>query len=125
MFVCGVLLVVVHGSLGLAPSANFFIPYFPLFILGIVYSFLLLYWPICTLLVPKKVLSTSYGIAFCLLNLSLTVFPLLIATVMTYDPTFYSSQMIFVGCGASAAIICLVVHKLDHDEHGNVLLLKA
>ena len=121
VLVCGICLASVHWVLGEAQSSNFFLPYFPLFVLGICYSILLLYWPMITLLTPKNMISTSFGIASCLLNLSLTVFPILVAAILTWDSTYYSVEILFVGCAMTSVLLSCELLRLDRENHDNIL----
>ena len=74
-----------------------------------------------TLLTPKNMISTSFGIASCLLNLSLTVFPILVAAILTWDSTYYSVEILFVGCAMTSVLLSCELLRLDRENHDNIL----
>lgn len=124
ILICGLGLTFIHASIAFAPvgtSATFFMPYFALFIMGLCYSFLLLLWPVLTLLTPQNSLSISYGISTCILNLSGVIFPTVVSTLVMYDPSFFAVEILFAGCAATSVILSLLLISLDSERHGNIL----
>lgn len=122
LMMCTAILAAVHLMLGLTWVTSWAIPYIPLILLGFAYSFLLLFNPLITLLCPDDAVSTAFGLSYSALNLSLTLFPMLVSFLMQKDGTYYDTEMLFVGCGLSACILCFWLSSLDRRRHDNVLL---
>jgi hypothetical protein len=77
------------------------------------------------LLSKKKTFSTS-GISSSAMNLAFTLFPLIVARLMTVDPSVYTYvEVFFSGCGFCGFLLairlrCLDVHgDLDRREIDN------
>jgi nitrate/nitrite transporter NarK len=123
LLVCMIALGTVHVTLGFLQGSAL-IPIMPLLILGICYSLLLLFWPIFAMIVPREILSSSMGISSCVLNFALTLFPNIVAALITFDRSYRVLELFFVGCAFSGSICCLLAMHLDKTRHGSILKKK-
>ena len=110
----------VHFYLALADGS--FSPLLALSILGASYSLLLTFWSIIPLIIDPKNLSTAYGVATSLYNLSATLFPLIIGGLLVLDPSYTMAQMFYVVCALTGAGFSWWMHSLDVTCHDGVLL---
>ena len=118
---CSLLLAWVHYALGHANEETWFMPMVPLLVLGLCYSFLLLIWSTIPLLVPSTLTGFAFGVGQSLLNVSLTVSPIIVSALMVYDTSFYSVEMFFVGCGLSSFLLSVYMMQLDRTILGGIL----
>eukprot|EP00842_Homolaphlyctis_polyrhiza_P003054 jgi/Hompol1/374/HPOL_000232-RA len=120
LLVCSLIMMSCHLYLGFATDKSPS-PIPALVFLGVAYSMLLTFWTCIPLIVDETVLGMAFGIATASLNASLTLFPILIATLLANDPTYFSTEMFFVLCCGFGACVCCVMFMVDRRLHGSVL----
>lgn len=64
---------------------------------------------------------TLSGITTSLLNLSLTLFPILVAHLISLDPTYYFTEMFFTTCSIAGVAVAVVLFFVDSRGFGGVL----
>ncbi|KAJ3227622.1 hypothetical protein HK099_001129 [Clydaea vesicula] len=104
LILCGVIMGVVHYILGTATIES-------------------LSTPVPCLVVQEDTLATALGIATATSNASWTIFPIIVASLITRDPTYYLVEMFFVGCCVLGIICCLILYYVDKKYHDGILEL--
>ncbi|KAJ3382290.1 hypothetical protein HDU92_004858 [Lobulomyces angularis] len=120
LILCGVIMGVVHYILGTATIESLSTP---VPCLGFAYCLLLTFWPCISLVVQEDTLATALGIATATSNASWTIFPIIVASLITRDPTYYLVEMFFVGCCVLGIICCLILYYVDKKYHDGILEL--
>ncbi|KAJ3335533.1 hypothetical protein HDU93_005109 [Gonapodya sp. JEL0774] len=92
-----------------------------LVVLGMAYCLLITVWACVPIVVSKKGVGTAFGLATSLLNATLTLFPLLVARLVTMDPTFTLVEHMFATCGAMGAMFALFMWWVDIRNTGGDL----
>ncbi|KAJ3060584.1 hypothetical protein HK102_009433, partial [Quaeritorhiza haematococci] len=82
---CSVLMATVHLVFGLSSSATVPSPIPLLVVLGLAYAMLLTFWPCIPLVVGSDNLATAFGLMTSALNISLFIFPIIVATLTNAD----------------------------------------
>ncbi|KAJ3131007.1 hypothetical protein HK100_007007 [Physocladia obscura] len=88
LFTCGLSMAVVHLLLGFLPTDYLTSPIPVLMVLGFSYSLLLTFWPCIPLVVPDDYVATAFGLAISAQNLALTIFPIVVAWLVTRDISY-------------------------------------
>ncbi|KAI8928738.1 major facilitator superfamily domain-containing protein [Entophlyctis helioformis] len=89
--------------------------------LGVSYALLLTFWPAIPLVVSDAQAATAFGVATSLLNLCQALFPIVVATLVSTDPTYHSAELFFVACGVAGGCVGGVLYVLDQLAHGGAL----
>ncbi|TPX62414.1 hypothetical protein PhCBS80983_g00479 [Powellomyces hirtus] len=115
---CAALIAASHIFLALTPSAASPIP--ALVILGIAYCLLLTFWPCVAIVVGDDAHSgLAFGITTSLMNISLTLFPPIVAQLVIGDNTYTSAELFFASCAVVAFLIA--IGPLTRSHHGRLL----
>jgi len=115
MVFCGIIMACVHLTLGIGTVQTVPSPVLSLVALGFAYSMILTGWAA----VPSACqhaaggIATAFGIATATLNFTLTVFPILVAAIVTADPTYFYVEMVFVICSLNGVIVSLYLLLKD------------
>ncbi|KAI8900435.1 major facilitator superfamily domain-containing protein [Globomyces pollinis-pini] len=98
-------------------------PYIGMFIIGITYSlFASAIWPCVPHLVGSHQIATAYGLLATALNLSLFVFPMVVAAIRNLsDPSDFVPTILFFICLATMALFCSVCLYLEDRSKGSPL----
>ncbi|ORY30523.1 MFS general substrate transporter [Rhizoclosmatium globosum] len=59
------------------------------------YALLLTFWPCIPLVVPERRVATAFGLATSAQNAALTVFPMIVAALVNFDPTYRLTEFFF------------------------------
>ncbi|KAJ3300794.1 hypothetical protein HK104_003765 [Borealophlyctis nickersoniae] len=124
LITCGGLMTLVHlylGTVSPESAAAHGSPIPALAVLGIAYSMLLTIWPCIPAVVDESKLAMAYGLATAVLNLSLTVFPIVVASLVNADPTYFTAEMFFVLCSGAGAATAAYLAWTDRREYGGAL----
>ncbi len=63
-------------------------------------------------------LTGNSGLATSLQNLSLLIFPLIVAWLVVTDPTYYLVEMFFFGCNFVGILLCIWMYYVDKVSYG-------
>ncbi|KAI8622556.1 major facilitator superfamily domain-containing protein [Chytriomyces sp. MP71] len=121
LFVCGASMAVVHLILGFMPTRILTSPIPVLIILGFSYALLLTFWPCIPLVVPERRVATAFGLATSAQNLALTVFPLIVASLVNWDGTYRLTEFFFASVSILGSLVCLWMHWYDVEHLNGVL----
>ncbi|KAL7750656.1 hypothetical protein RI367_003998 [Sorochytrium milnesiophthora] len=121
ILICAAIVGFVHAILAHTDSTTLGSPVPLLMILGSSYALLLTFMPCIPLIVSEGFLGTAYGISTSLANLSWSVFPLVVASLSTQDPTFTLTESFFSLCGFLGVVFSAAVMYLDYTRHGSIL----
>ena len=121
IIICCLLTISCHLFFAFAPVGLPIGPIPALVALGIAYAMVLTLWSSIPLIVPPNLTATAFGISTSTLNFSLTVFPLIVAFLMTSDATFFSVELFFVSCGLVAAIVSCLLLRVDMKFYDSAL----
>ncbi|KAF9976880.1 hypothetical protein BGZ73_007588 [Actinomortierella ambigua] len=67
-------------------------------------------------LVKERQIAQAYGMSTSAINLAFTIFPLVVAKLMTIDPTVYTYvEIFFASCGFMGFILAVRLKWLDKD----------
>ncbi|RKP22152.1 MFS general substrate transporter, partial [Rozella allomycis CSF55] len=117
MIISGVFIGLFHCLI----SFTHFHPSLPLTILGLCYGmFASSFWSSISLLVPPSTLASAYGIATGALNGSLSIAPLFVAYLVSYDYTYAAVEMAFLIIIVFGTILAIIIRLLDKGND-NVL----
>ncbi|KAJ3185674.1 hypothetical protein HK101_009808 [Irineochytrium annulatum] len=119
--ISGVLLILTH-SISLWTDLS---PYWTMTVMGIAYSlFAAALWPCVPYLVGPHQIATGYGLLTIALNVSLFVFPLIVAQIRAsggniedFGPTLF----FFIVLGALAVLVTLAINVIDRSSGGSAL----
>ncbi|KAF9955832.1 hypothetical protein BGZ72_003387 [Mortierella alpina] len=121
--VCGLMVGFSHFVLGIIPIAS---PVPALLGLGVASALGAIFTSAIPALVKSHQIATAYGISSSAMNLAFTIFPLVVAKLMTVDPNVYTYvEVFFSSCGFCGFLLavrlrCLDVHgDLDRKEIDN------
>ncbi|KAF9963817.1 hypothetical protein BGZ65_010881 [Modicella reniformis] len=116
------LLIWAHVQLGLTPIS----PIVAMFVLGLAYSlFASALWPCIPFLVKDHQLGTAYGLVTIALNISLTVFPLVVASILEITQGSYSHvEMLFIALASVGLLLSILLNVLDHQQGGRLQLIE-
>jgi MFS family permease len=112
----GISLGLIHLVLSQTTKYSWFIPAGPLVAMGISYSLLIIVWPSFNLLSPPHLVGIGYGISSSILNLSLTVFPMIVHIWLIGDPHYYNVELFFIGVALTSVIFSLWLYKEDYKK---------
>ncbi|KAF9559255.1 hypothetical protein EC968_006665 [Mortierella alpina] len=122
---CGLVIGFSHFVLGIIPVAS---PVPALLALGIASAIGAIFTSAIPALVRSHQIATAYGISSSAMNLAFTIFPLVVAKLMTIDPDVYTYvEVFFSSCGLFGFLLavrlrCLDIHgDLDRKEIDNNL----
>ncbi|KAI8817465.1 major facilitator superfamily domain-containing protein [Fimicolochytrium jonesii] len=107
LLACAALILAVHTFLGLAPFEWTPIP--ALAMLGPAYALLLSVWPCVAIVVGGRGGGLAFGITTSLLNISLTLFPLIVARLIVLDGTYTLAELFFASCAAAGVVLTCVL----------------
>ncbi|KAJ3410766.1 hypothetical protein HDV05_003268 [Chytridiales sp. JEL 0842] len=107
LLVCGLLMTFFHAMMISASVATLSSPIPLLLLLGGCYSLLLTFWPCIPVVVTENSLATAFGLATSAQNLSLTIFPIFVAALVTGDPTYKNAEMFFTFMSSLGVLVCL------------------
>ncbi|KAF9138841.1 hypothetical protein BGX30_008669 [Mortierella sp. GBA39] len=117
---CGLIIGSSHFVLGIIPVPS---PVPALVALGIASAIGAIFTSAIPVLVKPHQIATAYGISTSAMNLAFTVFPLIVARLMTVDPGVYTYVEVFFSCCGffgfllAVRLRCLDVHGiLDQKE---------
>lgn len=99
----------VHICFAFVPASV--LPAIPiLMVLGSSYSLLTsVLWPIIPWLVPQKHSGTAYGISSVSLNISLTLFPILVTHIFSaWESSYLAVEIFFISLSASGLVLSLI-----------------
>ncbi|KAF9191379.1 hypothetical protein BGZ49_003562 [Haplosporangium sp. Z 27] len=89
-------------------------------ILGLAYSlFASVLWPCIPFLVKDHQLGTAYGLVTIALNISLTLFPMIVASILhSTDGSYIHVEGLFICLAAIALFLSIVLNVLDTRKEG-------
>ncbi|KAF9983024.1 hypothetical protein BGZ75_005522 [Mortierella antarctica] len=118
--ICGLVIGFSHFVLGIIPVAS---PVPALLALGLASAIGAIFTSAIPALVQSHQIATAYGISSSAMNLAFTIFPLVVAKLMTADPDVYTYvEVFFSSCGFCGFLLavrlrCLDIHgDLDRKE---------
>jgi MFS family permease len=94
-------------------------PFIGMFIMGISYSiFGSAIWTLIPRLVHSHQIATAYGLITGAMNLSLFIFPLIVAYIFRNSPRgdFWYVQLFFMGLSCTAVIFSFILHFLEKNK---------
>jgi nitrate/nitrite transporter NarK len=98
LIVSSFLLLIVHAIFFSIPVNSQMSPVPLLILLGTAYSLMTTTWSCIPLIVHTDFIATAFGISTCVCNLSLAIFPILIAHLTVIDRTYSLAEIFFVVC---------------------------
>ncbi|KAI1317080.1 hypothetical protein EDD11_009063 [Mortierella claussenii] len=108
---CGLIIGFAHFVLGLISIAT---PVPCLMALGISSAIGAIFTSAIPVLVKNHQIATAYGISTSAMNLAFTIFPLIVARLMTMDPTVYTYvEIFFACCGFGGFFLAVRLRCLD------------
>ncbi|KAI1305558.1 hypothetical protein EDD11_004943 [Mortierella claussenii] len=115
-----ILLIWAHTQLSLTNIS----PVIGMCILGLAYSlFASVLWPCIPFLVKDHQLGTAYGLVTIALNISLTFFPMIVASILhATDGSYVHVEGLFIGLATMGFILSVVLNILDHRQGGYLQL---
>ncbi|KAG0006397.1 hypothetical protein BGZ65_008498 [Modicella reniformis] len=113
---CGLIIGFSHFTLGLIPIST---PVPALMALGVASAIGAIITSAIPNLVKSHQIASAYGISVSAINLAFTVFPLLVAKLMTIDPSVYTYVEIFFSCCGLGGFF-LAVRLRCLDTHGDL-----
>ncbi|KAI8601480.1 major facilitator superfamily domain-containing protein [Dissophora ornata] len=118
-----ILLIWAHTQLGF----TFVTPIAAMFVLGLAYSlFASVLWPCIPFLVKDHQLGTAYGLVTIALNISLTFFPMIVATILhDTDGSYVHVEGLFIGLAAIGMVLSILLNVLDHRQGGCLQLTEG
>ncbi|KAF9956916.1 hypothetical protein BGZ70_009707 [Mortierella alpina] len=109
--VCGLVIGFSHFVLGIIPVAS---PVPALLALGIASAIGAIFTSAIPALVRSHQIATAYGISSSAMNLAFTIFPLVVAKLMTVDPDVYTYvEVFFSSCGFCGFLLAVRLRCLD------------
>ncbi|KAG0214707.1 hypothetical protein BGX33_001906 [Mortierella sp. NVP41] len=110
---CGLITGTSHVFLGLIKLSN---PFPCLIALGISSAISAIFFSAVPVLVRSDQLATAYGMLTSAFNLSFVVLPMIVAKLMTIDPTVYAyTEIFFAAIGFLGAMLAVWLKLLDHN----------
>ncbi|KAG0203441.1 hypothetical protein BGX28_004268 [Mortierella sp. GBA30] len=99
-------------------------PVVAMFVLGLAYSlFASVLWPCIPFLVEDHQLGTAYGLVTIALNISLTLFPMVVASILHDTRGSYQHvEVLFIALGGIGLFLSVIFNALDHREGGYLQL---
>ncbi|KAF9126772.1 hypothetical protein BGX30_015091 [Mortierella sp. GBA39] len=115
-----VLLIWTHVQLGF----TFITPIIGMLILGLAYSlFASVLWPCIPFLVKDHQLGTAYGLVTIALNISLTIFPMIVAWILDItDGSYLYVEGLFIILAFIGLLLSILLNVLDHRQGGYLQL---
>ncbi|GJJ77837.1 hypothetical protein EMPS_10196 [Entomortierella parvispora] len=108
---CGLIIGGSHTVLGLVPIST---PVPALLALGVASAIGALFTSAIPVLVKSHQIATAYGISSSAMNLAFTLFPLIVAKLMTVDPSVYTYvEVFFALCGFFGFLLAARLRSLD------------
>ncbi|KAG0033640.1 hypothetical protein BGZ82_006032 [Podila clonocystis] len=108
---CGLIIGLAHSILGLVNIAT---PVPALMALGISSAIGAIFTSAIPVLVKSHQIATAYGISTSAMNMAFTLFPLIVAKLMTVDPSVYTYvEVFFASCGFGGFLLALRLKCLD------------
>ncbi|KAF9332285.1 hypothetical protein BG006_004826 [Podila minutissima] len=108
---CGLIIGFAHSILGLVSIAT---PVPALMALGISSAIGALFTSAIPVLVKSHQIATAYGISSSAMNMAFTLFPLIVAKLMTVDPSVYTYvEVFFASCGFGGFLLAVRLKCLD------------
>ncbi|KAF9359028.1 hypothetical protein BGX26_000355 [Mortierella sp. AD094] len=116
LIVSAFIVVIVHSTLGFT-MLN---PIFAFSLLGIAYSMYgVALWPSIACVVTNELhLGKGYGISSSFLNISLTVVPLIVATIRVVGDSFIPVEMFFISMGLCGILVGFTLKAIDRRDGG-------
>ncbi|KAJ1501768.1 hypothetical protein HMI55_007387 [Coelomomyces lativittatus] len=121
LLLCAVLIALSHLMLGILPNTLLSSPILPLIFLGTAYALILTFIPTIPLVVQENALGAAYGLSNSFSNLSWAIFPILVASLITHDSTYFSTELFFSFCALLAIGVSIHILQLDKRIHHQVL----
>ncbi|KAG0011022.1 hypothetical protein BGZ81_002434 [Podila clonocystis] len=113
---CGLIIGFAHSILGLVNIAT---PVPALMALGISSAIGAIFTSAIPVLVKSHQIATAYGISTSAMNMAFTLFPLIVAKLMTVDPSVYTYvEVFFASCGFGGFLLAVRLKCLD--RHGDL-----
>ncbi|KAG0232106.1 hypothetical protein BGW42_008399 [Actinomortierella wolfii] len=104
---------IAHMTLGLLHPST---PVPALMTIGVSAAINALYTSVFPLIVKEHQIAQAYGIATAGMNLAFTIFPLIVARLMTIDPTVYTYvEIFFMCCGYTGFLLAVRLKFLDKE----------
>ncbi|KAG9068353.1 hypothetical protein KI688_010621 [Linnemannia hyalina] len=115
-----VLLIWTHAQLGFTSIT----PIIGMLILGLAYSlFASVLWPCIPFLVKDHQLGTAYGLVTIALNISLTIFPMIVAWILDItDGSYLYVEALFIILAFIGLLLSILLNVLDHHQGGYLQL---
>ncbi|KFH64337.1 hypothetical protein MVEG_10162 [Podila verticillata NRRL 6337] len=108
---CGLIIGFSHSTLGLLNIAS---PVPALMALGISSAIGAIFTSAIPVLVKSHQIATAYGISTSAMNMAFTLFPLIVAKLMTVDPSVYTYvEVFFASCGFCGFLLAVRLKCLD------------
>jgi MFS family permease len=110
------LLMVVHVTFFWTPAASGQSPIPFLILLGMGYSLMTTVWSCIPLVVSSESTATAFGIATSVCNLSLALFPIVVAQLVILDRTYSLAELFFAFCAGVGLVSALLLLWWDQNE---------
>ncbi|KAF9423757.1 hypothetical protein BGZ94_008182 [Podila epigama] len=113
--VSALLLIGAHSVLGF----TYITPVVGMSVLGLAYSlFASVLWPCIPFLVKDHQLGTAYGLVTIALNISLTIFPMVVASILhATKGTYMFVETLFIGLASIGLILSIILSILDTQTY--------
>ncbi|KAJ3256146.1 hypothetical protein HK103_005715 [Boothiomyces macroporosus] len=96
LILCCVMLLITHSFFLSQPKSSPRSPIPFLMIMGTAYSLLTVLWSVVPLIIPPNRLTHAFGIMTAIFNMSLTIFPIIVASLITNDESFTTTEIFFI-----------------------------
>ncbi|KAG0014405.1 hypothetical protein BGZ80_010471 [Entomortierella chlamydospora] len=118
-----ILLIWAHAQLGF----TMVIPVPAMLVLGLAYSlFASVLWPCIPFLVKDHQLGTAYGLVTIALNISLTFFPMLVASILdSTNGSYVHVEGLFVCLAIIGLLFSILLNVLDYRQGGHLQLTEG
>ncbi|KAI8836272.1 major facilitator superfamily domain-containing protein [Chytriomyces cf. hyalinus JEL632] len=121
LFICGVSMAAVHLVLGFCSETTLTSPVPVEIVLGFSYALLLTFLPCIPLVVSERRVATAFGLATSAQNLALTIFPMIVASLVTWDASYKLTEAFFCFVSMLGALVCVWMHWYDSRHLGGIL----
>ncbi|TPX75630.1 hypothetical protein CcCBS67573_g03114 [Chytriomyces confervae] len=121
LFLCGVSMAAAHLVLGFCSETTLTSPVPVEIVLGFSYALLLTFQPCIPLVVSERRVATAFGLATSAQNLALTIFPMIVASLVTWDASYKLTEAFFCFVSVLGALVCVWMHWYDSRHLGGIL----
>ncbi|KAJ3271660.1 hypothetical protein HDV01_006439 [Terramyces sp. JEL0728] len=119
LIACCVMLLITHSFFLSQSKSSPRSPIPFLMIMGTAYSLLTVLWSVVPLIIPAERLTHAFGVMTAIFNMSLTIFPIIVASLITNDETFTTTEIFFIVsllCSL-AGLVSLLYYELKNEDY--------